>query len=134
MPWTKNTAVTARRARRVPRGRRGRGTRVPTASGAPYVDTSASQVCNSLFVGFAVGDQDVNHSDVADVPERHPTDLRSVSDCNDSTRGACGGSFDNGFGQVVGGDAGSHIEPAEAHDVGVKAQLCKGIAREIADK
>lgn len=104
------------------------------ASCASDLDTSTSQVCNSLFVGPAVGNQDVNHSDVADVPERHPTDFRSVGDCNDSTRGARGGSFDYGFGQVVGGDAGSHIEPAEAHDIGVKAQLCKGIAREIADK
>ena len=76
MPWTKNTAVTA--LARPPHVWRTEGPRDSKSSllhRAPDLDTSASQVCNSLFVGLAVGDQDVNHSDVADVPERHPTEF-----------------------------------------------------------
>ena len=91
MPWTKNTAVAALHARRIFRGPRDGGSRIvatrPIAR-RTSIPAARTQVFDSLLVGFAVGDQDVYHSDVADVPEGHPTDLRSISDCNDSTRGA----------------------------------------------
>src|ERR1700722_519846 len=131
-PWTKNTAVTATRALRASGGPRNREDPIPTASCAPYVDTGTSQFLNSLFVCLGVGHQDIDHSDIADVPESHPADFGTVSDCDDSSRCARSCPFHNRFRQVVGGDASSDIEPAEAHDVGVKAQFAKCIGREVA--
>ena len=93
-PWTKNTAVTAARA---PRAfgwtEEPRGPGSLAASCAPYVDTGTSQLLDSLFVGLAVSNQDIDHSDIADVAESHPADLGGVSDCDDSTRGPAAARF-----------------------------------------
>ena len=73
---------------------------------AAHVDSRLPELVHLLTVGVAVGDDDIDVAEIADMAECHPAELRGVGDDDDPLRGLRGVPLHGCLGEEVGGDAG----------------------------
>src|SRR5665213_956246 len=103
-------------------------------SDAAYVDSRLLQVVHRLAVGVAVGENDVDVIEVADVAECHPTELRGIGYHDDPLRGLRGGPLHGCLGEQVCGDARLGVDAARTHHTRIESELRKRGLREISNE